>query len=373
MVAGADGGPSGLTPRAEDLLLLLCRNPDALVTREEILEHVWSGSVVEDAAITNCVWQIRKAFGEQHKHLLQTRTKRGYLLSVPDEAWLHDGETAPAVAPSAPAPAVEPAAPAVAPAAPVAVPQTVRAPRWFWLFAALLLVVNVSVYVAFWPSGGRDTVSLSPDYEIRLSIIAPDSMDTLRVEVLRQVAMQAYLRHARVSLINQSLRRETFPGPTLHLEVDEVREDRLAATLRLSDEHGVRSQVVRGPASELPAAVAEFMRRHLPAAGKREAPGVDAYIAGVVAEQRFDSATALREYRSALAQYPAMPEAKIAIIRIDFAQGRWNEATLRAQQLAGDKTLPQHQRCELSLLLLDVAPARKRQRALQDKQAACGQ
>ncbi len=73
-------GSSGLTPRAEALLLLLSRRANTLVSREEILETVWAGRVVEDAAITNGVWQIRRALGPTGKDILQTRSKRGYLL-----------------------------------------------------------------------------------------------------------------------------------------------------------------------------------------------------------------------------------------------------------------------------------------------------
>ena len=96
-------GSSGLTPRAEALLLLLSRRANTLVSREEILETVWAGRVVEDAAITNCVWQIRRALGPAGKDILQTRSKRGYLLLVPDEAWIR---MAP-LEPSVPAPAAD--------------------------------------------------------------------------------------------------------------------------------------------------------------------------------------------------------------------------------------------------------------------------
>ena len=89
---------TGLSPRAEDLLLLLCRHPGALVTREQILQRVWQGAVVEDGAITNCVWQIRRALGPDGKDILQTRTKRGYVLVVADSAWLRAfSESAPAL------------------------------------------------------------------------------------------------------------------------------------------------------------------------------------------------------------------------------------------------------------------------------------
>jgi DNA-binding winged helix-turn-helix (wHTH) protein len=99
LVSGPNGA-SGLTPRAEDLLLLLSRRANTLVSREDILETVWAGRVVEDAAITNCVWQIRRALGPDGKDILQTRTKRGYVLVVADSAWLRAfSESAPAILP----------------------------------------------------------------------------------------------------------------------------------------------------------------------------------------------------------------------------------------------------------------------------------
>ena len=368
IVTDEHGGPSGLTPRTEELLLLLCRNAGNLVSREEILETVWSGTVVEDAAITNCIWQIRKAFGEQGKHLLQTRPRRGYLLSLPPDAWRGDDVLDP---PSHPVPA--------APAAPTADtpsrPAPVQAPRWFWLFAAGLLIFNISVYLWLWPSTQRgaasESIGLGPYYEIHLSVIAPDRLDSLRVDVLRTAAMEAWRRQARVWTMSGASRRETLPGTSLHVEVDDIREDRVAATIRLSDPRNSRSEVFRGPLSGLAPAVANFMRQHLPPPGREPTPGAEAYVDGVVAEQRLQIDAALDAYREALALYPAMPEAKIAIARIDFAQGRWSEAAARVRELAEDATLPQHQRCELNLLLLEVTPDDRRAAAQSEKREVC--
>ena len=367
LVTDEQGGPSGLTPRAEELLLLLCRNAGALVSREEILETVWSGTVVEDAAITNCIWQIRKAFGEQGKHLLQTRPRRGYLLNLPPDAWI--GEEAADSAGEAPA--------APASTEPVSSrPVPVQAPRWFWLLAGALLIFNISVYLFFWPSGQRvgapEPVALAPHYEIRLSVIAPDQLDALRVDVLRAAAMEAWMRQARVWTLSAASRHEARAGTVLHVEVQDAREDRVAAKIRLSDGRTDRSVIFRGPVGGLAPAVADFMRQQLPPAGRQPTEGAQAYVDGVVAEQRMDTAAALEAYRRALGLYPAMPEAKIAIARIDFAQGRWAQAAGRVRELAEDSTLPQHQRCELNMLLLDVAPDARRSEAEADKRAVCG-
>lgn len=367
IITDDQGGPSGLTPRAEELLLLLCRNAGRLVSREEILETVWSGTVVEDAAITNCIWQIRKAFGDQGKHLLQTRPRRGYLLSLPSDAWRTDDLSQPGAAEPVPAAAVGPAP---------SRPLPVQAPRWFWLFAGSLLVFNISVYLWLWPStqrgGAAEPIALAPYYEVHLSVIAPDRLDTVRVDVLRTAAIEAWRRQSRVWTINGVSRRAPYAGATLHVEVEDMREDRVAARIRLADSRHSRSIVFRGPVDGLAPAVGDFMRRELPPPGREPAPGAAAYVEGVIAEQRLDIPAALDAYRRALALYPAMPEAKIAIARIDFAQGRWSEAAARVRELAEDGTLPQHQRCELNLLLLDVTPDARRAAAEKDRRAVCG-
>jgi DNA-binding winged helix-turn-helix (wHTH) protein/tetratricopeptide (TPR) repeat protein len=90
-----DGVVGGLSPRAEALLLLLCRYPNLLVSREQILREVWADRVVEEAAVSHCIWQIRKAIGQQGKNVLQMRSKRGYLLAVPESAWIVHDESEP--------------------------------------------------------------------------------------------------------------------------------------------------------------------------------------------------------------------------------------------------------------------------------------
>lgn len=65
-----------MSPRAE-ALLLLARYANVLVTREQILDTVWAGRVVEDAAITHCVWQIRKSLGDAALNVQATQAKAG--------------------------------------------------------------------------------------------------------------------------------------------------------------------------------------------------------------------------------------------------------------------------------------------------------
>lgn len=67
-----------------DVLLYLIRQHPRLVTREELIEHVWDGNIyVGDKALTNAIWQLRSEFEQLGiENLIETVRKRGYRLSV---------------------------------------------------------------------------------------------------------------------------------------------------------------------------------------------------------------------------------------------------------------------------------------------------
>jgi DNA-binding winged helix-turn-helix (wHTH) protein/TolB-like protein len=58
------GEPVRVEPRSFDLLCYLVENPGRLVTKQELLDRVWSGVVVTDNALTRCVHQVRAALGD---------------------------------------------------------------------------------------------------------------------------------------------------------------------------------------------------------------------------------------------------------------------------------------------------------------------
>ncbi|HEX5053766.1 MAG TPA: winged helix-turn-helix domain-containing protein, partial [Planctomycetota bacterium] len=43
------GQPRHVEPQVFDLLAFLCRNPDRVVTREELVAGVWQGRTISDA------------------------------------------------------------------------------------------------------------------------------------------------------------------------------------------------------------------------------------------------------------------------------------------------------------------------------------
>jgi DNA-binding winged helix-turn-helix (wHTH) protein len=72
------GEPVRLTPRAFRLLeLLLLRHPKA-VSKRDLLDHVWSGHIVEEANLKTLVLEIRTAIEERGGHPEVVRTVYGY-------------------------------------------------------------------------------------------------------------------------------------------------------------------------------------------------------------------------------------------------------------------------------------------------------
>jgi TolB-like protein/DNA-binding winged helix-turn-helix (wHTH) protein/Tfp pilus assembly protein PilF len=72
--------PISLTPKAFDVLLFLVQNPNRLVTREELLQAIWGGTFVEEGNLTQYIWHLRKALGDNSEdtRLIVTIARKGY-------------------------------------------------------------------------------------------------------------------------------------------------------------------------------------------------------------------------------------------------------------------------------------------------------
>ncbi len=75
-----DGSLVPLTAKAFDVLVLLVRNHGHVVSKQEFMDKVWSGSFVEDANLTQNIFTLRKLLGEQHgrRGIIQTVPGHGY-------------------------------------------------------------------------------------------------------------------------------------------------------------------------------------------------------------------------------------------------------------------------------------------------------
>jgi non-specific serine/threonine protein kinase len=85
-----DGQPAALGRRALDLLTVLAERPDHLLTKNELLDRVWPGLVVEEANLQMQISNLRKVLGGE---LIATVPGRGYRFAA------QMGDAAPAPAP----------------------------------------------------------------------------------------------------------------------------------------------------------------------------------------------------------------------------------------------------------------------------------
>ena len=71
-----------LEPRVAYLLYYLAKNAGTPVSRGHLMEHVWSGMVVGDEALTGAINKLRGAFGDDshHPEVIKTIPKVGYQL-----------------------------------------------------------------------------------------------------------------------------------------------------------------------------------------------------------------------------------------------------------------------------------------------------
>jgi DNA-binding winged helix-turn-helix (wHTH) protein len=74
------GAAIALAPTAFELLLLLVRNRERVVSKEELVRMLWPDVVVNDNALAQCVWAARRALGDggRVQDLIKNVRGRGY-------------------------------------------------------------------------------------------------------------------------------------------------------------------------------------------------------------------------------------------------------------------------------------------------------
>ena len=83
--SGTLDGPDGtrhLTPAAMDVLVYLASRRGELVTRQEIIDAVWSGNNAGNSSLTRCIGDLRQHLNDdpEHPEYIQTLPRRGYRL-----------------------------------------------------------------------------------------------------------------------------------------------------------------------------------------------------------------------------------------------------------------------------------------------------
>jgi TolB-like protein/Tfp pilus assembly protein PilF len=88
----ADGEPCGVEPQVFSLIALLVENRERLVSRDEIIEKIWDGRIVSDAAISSRIKSARQALGDDGKAQRYIRTihRQGLRFVAPVQAMRDD-------------------------------------------------------------------------------------------------------------------------------------------------------------------------------------------------------------------------------------------------------------------------------------------
>ena len=68
-----------LEPQVFDLLVYLIRNRERVVSKDDLLEAVWSGRTVSDSTLTSRINAVRKAVGDsgEEQRLIRTVARKG--------------------------------------------------------------------------------------------------------------------------------------------------------------------------------------------------------------------------------------------------------------------------------------------------------
>ena len=74
------GVPIKVEPKVFDLLVFLVENRDRLVTKDDLIAHVWDGRIVSDSALASAINAARKAIGDsgQEQRLVGTSARKGF-------------------------------------------------------------------------------------------------------------------------------------------------------------------------------------------------------------------------------------------------------------------------------------------------------
>ncbi|WP_223537681.1 winged helix-turn-helix domain-containing tetratricopeptide repeat protein [Pseudomonas sp. GL-B-16] len=94
-------------PQVFDLLLLFVNNPDRVLSKDELLNSVWSGRIVSESTITSHINAVRKAIGDtgEEQRLVRTVARKGYRFvgringDLTEEARQPDNDERPSAAP----------------------------------------------------------------------------------------------------------------------------------------------------------------------------------------------------------------------------------------------------------------------------------
>ena len=146
------GKVSTVEPKAFRALLFLLRNPQRLISKEELVQWVWGDTAVGDGSLTRCIWLLRRLLGDDSNEprYIETVATVGYRFVCPVEATI-----APAAANDAliqsPEPEVHNGAEAPHPAEPDVSNRSANpGRRLVFVLAGIGIVVACAALLAAW-------------------------------------------------------------------------------------------------------------------------------------------------------------------------------------------------------------------------------
>ena len=80
---GKDGQELELRHQSREVLKVLAQHPKRTVSRDKLVERVWSGRNVSSDSVAQCIAEIRRVLGDSDKRLIETVPRKGYRLVLP--------------------------------------------------------------------------------------------------------------------------------------------------------------------------------------------------------------------------------------------------------------------------------------------------
>ena len=79
------GAPVAVQPKVFDLLLYLVEHRDRVVSKDELQDAIWAGTIVTETALTRAVMKARRSIGDDpvRQTIIQTVQRHGYRLVAP--------------------------------------------------------------------------------------------------------------------------------------------------------------------------------------------------------------------------------------------------------------------------------------------------
>ncbi len=176
-----------LEPRLIDLLVYFAHHPDEVLSRDELIDHVWTRNIVTNHVVTQSISELRKSLkdgDECSPEYIVTVPKRGYKLAATVIWCAEEGDELVPVPPAIPSTSVKPSPSAVAAtlvSEAGALPAQVKADKrrsittwWVWglfllaLFSCVALVAMSTIHSH--PPVTKTRLLLNPrDIDIRLA------------------------------------------------------------------------------------------------------------------------------------------------------------------------------------------------------------